>query len=133
MIAKRQMPVYIDGPTNVIDVRDVAIAHINAADRGRIGERYIVGNWNTSLKALNELIAKVAGVPAPKVPVPFSIARFGSKLVDRGRLELFFTKNHPFRVSLSKCSNIFNTTIVQRDWKNWGIHRVLSSRLYGNR
>ena len=82
MIAKRQMPVYIDGPTNVIDVRDVAIAHINASERGRIGERYIVGNWNTSLKALNELIAKVAGVPAPKIPVPFSMARFGSKLGD---------------------------------------------------
>jgi len=82
MIAKRKMPGYIDGPTNVIDVRDVAIAHINAAERGRIGERYIVGNWNTTQKALNELIAKVAGVPAPKVPVPFSVARFGLKLVD---------------------------------------------------
>ena len=55
---------------------------MNAAERGRIGERYIVGNWNTSQKALNELIAKVAGVPAPKVPVPFFVARFGSKLGD---------------------------------------------------
>ncbi len=82
MIAKYQMPGYINGPTNVMDVRDVAIAHINAAERGRIGERYIIGNWNTSQKALNELIAKVAGVPAPKVPVPFFVARFGSKLGD---------------------------------------------------
>jgi len=92
MIAKRQMPVYIDGPTNVIDVRDVAIAHINAAERGRIGERYIIGNWNTSLKALNELIAKIAGVPAPKIPVPFSIARFGSKLADRASRILLHKK-----------------------------------------
>lgn len=82
MIAKRQMPGYIDGPTNVVDVRDVAIAHIKAAEHGRVGERYIIGNWNTSQKALNELIAKVAGVPAPKIPVPFALARFGSKFGD---------------------------------------------------
>jgi dihydroflavonol-4-reductase len=96
MIAKRKMPGYIDGPTNVIDVRDVAIAHINAAERGRIGERYIVGNWNTTQKALNELIAKVAGVPAPKVPVPFSVARFGLKLVDWASRTLLHKKTtHP--------------------------------------
>jgi len=82
LIAKQQMPVYIDGPLNVIDVRDVAIAHIQAAERGRIGERYIIGNWNTSQKSLNQLIAKVASVPAPSFPVPFSVARFGSKLGD---------------------------------------------------
>ncbi len=82
MIAKRQMPGYLDGPTNVIDARDVAIAHIRAAERGRIGERYIVGNWNTTQKTLNELIAKVAGTPAPKIPIPFFIARFGSKFGD---------------------------------------------------
>ncbi|MDT7042692.1 NAD-dependent epimerase/dehydratase family protein [Candidatus Nitronereus thalassa] len=80
MIAKQQMPAYIDGPTNVIDVRDVAAAHIRAAEHGRIGERYIIGNWNTSQRALNQLIAKVAKVPAPTFAIPFPIARFGSKL-----------------------------------------------------
>jgi len=82
MIAKQQMRGYIEGPINVIDVRDVAIAHIQAAKRGRIGERYIIGNWNTTQKSLNQLIAKVANVPAPKFPIPFFIARFGSKLGD---------------------------------------------------
>jgi len=82
MIAKRQMPGYLDGPTNAIDVRDVAMAHIHAAERGRVGERYIIGHWNTTQKALNELIARIAGVSSPKFPVPFFVARVGSKLGD---------------------------------------------------
>ena len=79
MIAKRQMPVYIPGRANVIDVRDVAIAMIRAAERGRVGERYLVGNWNTTQKELNELIAEVVGVPPPALPVPFALARWGTK------------------------------------------------------
>jgi len=79
MIAKRQMPVYIPGRANLIDVRDVAIAMIRAAERGRVGERYLVGNWNTTQKELNELIAEVVGVPPPLFPVPFPLARWGTK------------------------------------------------------
>jgi dihydroflavonol-4-reductase len=82
MIARRLMPAYIQGPVNVIDVRDVAIGMIRAAERGRVGERYILGNWNTTQKELNELIAKVAGVTAPFLPVPFPLARYGSKVGD---------------------------------------------------
>jgi len=80
MIAKRLMPGYIQGPVNVIDVRDVASALIKAAERGRVGERYIIGNWNTTQQDLNKLIAKVAGVMAPMIPVPFLVAQQGSKL-----------------------------------------------------
>src|SRR5687767_4640041 len=82
MIAKRLMPAYVDGPINVIDVRDVAVAMLKAAERGRVGERYIVGNWNTTHKELNALIARVAGVAAPKVPVPFPVARYGALFGD---------------------------------------------------
>lgn len=80
MIARRLMPGYIQGLTNVIDVRDVAVGMIRAAQRGRIGERYILGNWNTTQKDLNALIARVAGVMAPLMPAPFILARYGSKL-----------------------------------------------------
>ncbi len=82
MIAKRQMPAYVDGPVNVIDVRDVAEGMIRAAERGRVGERYILGNWNTTQKALNQLIASVAGVRPPLFPAPFEVARLGSKFGD---------------------------------------------------
>jgi dihydroflavonol-4-reductase len=82
MIAKGLMPAYVDGRVNVIDVRDVAAGMIRAAERGRLGERYILGNWNTTQKELNELIARVAGVRAPLIPVPFPLARHGSQIGD---------------------------------------------------
>ncbi|MDH3503537.1 MAG: NAD-dependent epimerase/dehydratase family protein [Nitrospirota bacterium] len=80
MVAKGRMPVYIPGRVNVIDVRDVAVAMIRAAERGRVGERYLVGNWNTTQQDLNELIAHVLGVAPPLFPVPFALARWGSKV-----------------------------------------------------
>ncbi len=82
MVAKRMMPGYVDGPVNAIDVRDVAEGMILAAARGRVGERYILGNWNTTQKELNTLIAQVAGVRPPLVPVPFALARVGAKVGD---------------------------------------------------
>jgi dihydroflavonol-4-reductase len=82
MIAKRLMPAYVQAPVNAIDVRDVADGMIRAATRGRIGERYILGHWNTTQKELGELMARVAGVWPPKIPAPFSVARYGSKMGD---------------------------------------------------
>lgn len=82
MIAKRIMPAYVQGSINVIDVRDVAHGMIRAAHKGRIEERYILGNWNTTQKELAEVMARVAGVTAPKIAVPFTIARYGSKAGD---------------------------------------------------
>ena len=82
MIAKRLMPFYVQGPINVIDVRDVAVGMIRAAERGRLGERYILGNWNTTQKELNELIARVAGVSPPLAPAPYELARLGAKFGD---------------------------------------------------
>lgn len=80
MIAKRRMPVYVPGRVNVIDVRDVAVAMIRAAERGRVGERYLVGNWNTTQQDLNELIAQVVGVVPPFLPIPLALARWGLKV-----------------------------------------------------
>ncbi len=82
MVAKRLMPAYIRGPINVIDVRDVAAGMIRAGERGRVGERYILGNWNTTQQELIKLIAREAGVMAPLFPVPYQLARIGSKMGD---------------------------------------------------
>jgi dihydroflavonol-4-reductase len=82
MIARRRMPFYVQGPINAIDVRDVADGMISAAERGRIGERYILGTWNTTQKELNAMIARVVGTAAPILPIPFSVARYGAKLGD---------------------------------------------------
>jgi dihydroflavonol-4-reductase len=83
MIARRLMPLYLAGRVNAIDVRDVAEGMVRAAERGRPGERYILGNWNTTQKELNALIARLAGVMAPLAPVPFPLARYGTKALER--------------------------------------------------
>lgn len=72
----RAMPAFLDTGLNFVHVRDVAVGHILAAEKGRVGERYILGhvegNW-TMQRALQELEA-ITGVPAPKFRVPYGIA-----------------------------------------------------------
>lgn len=58
-----------------IDVDDVAKAEVSALTNGRIGERYILGNHNVSLREFFELVADVAGIKAPKLPLPSMLAR----------------------------------------------------------
>ena len=58
------------GGVNFIDVRDVAKAHLAAAEKGRTGERYILGNVNMTHKAMMQLICDVLDRPTPKIPAP---------------------------------------------------------------
>ena len=66
----RNMPAYVDTGLNFIDVRDVAIGHILALEKGKTGDRYILGNENLSLKALLDQLSQITGLPAPKNTVP---------------------------------------------------------------
>ncbi len=81
-IANRATPGYIDGGTNVIDVEDVARGHILAAKKGRIGERYLFGNVNISVRDYFNLIAEVAGVEPPKYKIPYPVAIFTGYLFE---------------------------------------------------
>lgn len=65
-----RIPAYVDTGLNLVDVRDVAAGHILAMERGRVGERYILGNRDMTLKAVLETLAAIAGLPAPRVRVP---------------------------------------------------------------
>jgi dihydroflavonol-4-reductase len=69
-----KMPAYLDTGLNVIDVRDVAQGHLLAARHGKIGERYILGHRNLSLRALLEQLAEVSGLPAPRFRLPYIVA-----------------------------------------------------------
>ncbi|MSU62288.1 MAG: NAD-dependent epimerase/dehydratase family protein [Pedosphaera sp.] len=73
---KRQMPAYLDTGLNWVHVRDVAAGHILAAERGRIGERYILGNasGNWSMKQMFDVLAKITQLPAPKFCAPYGLA-----------------------------------------------------------
>lgn len=66
----RKMPAYVDSGLNLIDVRDVAEGHLLAAERGRVGEKYILGHRNLTLKEILERLAGLTGLPAPKVRLP---------------------------------------------------------------
>jgi len=69
----RRMPAYVDTGLNLIDVRDVAEGHLLAAEKGAVGERYILGNRNMTLRELLETLAGLSGVPAPRVRLPHAI------------------------------------------------------------
>src|SRR5262252_2783561 len=69
----RQMPAYVDTGLNLIDVEDVAQGHILALERGRPGERYILGNKNVTLKEMLDMLAAVTGLKAPTIRVPHLI------------------------------------------------------------
>ena len=71
---RRKMPAYLDTGLNLIDVRDVAQGHILAAQRGTIGERYILGCRNMSLRTILQLLADVSGLPAPRWRIPYEVA-----------------------------------------------------------
>jgi dihydroflavonol-4-reductase len=64
------IPAYVDTGLNLVDVRDVAEGHILALERGRVGEKYILGNRDMSLKEILGLLASIAGRPAPRLRVP---------------------------------------------------------------
>jgi len=67
---RRQMPVYLETGLNFIDVRDVARGHLLALERGRSGDRYILGHENLTLKALLDQLAQLTSLSAPQRAVP---------------------------------------------------------------
>ncbi|HTT63756.1 MAG TPA: hopanoid-associated sugar epimerase [Bryobacteraceae bacterium] len=71
---KGDMPAYIDTGLNVVDARDVALGHLLACERGRTGERYILGSENLTLAQILGKLAAITGRPAPTVKLPYAVA-----------------------------------------------------------
>src|SRR5580698_2262599 len=85
-----KMPAYVDTGLNVVAVEDVAAGHLLAAEKGRIGERYILGARNLTLKQILDMLAAIVGRPAPRVRLPHAVAlaagyadEFFSRIVGR--------------------------------------------------
>ncbi|BEH09217.1 MULTISPECIES: hopanoid-associated sugar epimerase [Geobacter] len=66
----RKMPAYLDTGLNIIDVEDCARGHLLAARHGRVGEKYILGHENLTLREIFALLARLTGIPAPRVRLP---------------------------------------------------------------
>lgn len=73
-VLERQAPGFSSGRNNFVDVRDVARGMVLAWEKGRTGERYILGGENMSYEELFRLVATVAGVPPFTWAVPYPIA-----------------------------------------------------------
>ncbi|MFZ0581486.1 MAG: hopanoid-associated sugar epimerase [Candidatus Acidiferrales bacterium] len=71
---KGKMPAFVDTGLNVAPVEDVAAGHLLAAEKGRIGERYILGGRNMTLKQILDALAAIAGRPAPRIRLPHAVA-----------------------------------------------------------
>jgi len=64
----------LDTGLNLVHVRDVARGHLLAAERGRVGEKYVLGHRNLSLAELGALLAELAGCRAPRLRIPYAVA-----------------------------------------------------------
>ncbi|MFQ5693429.1 MAG: hopanoid-associated sugar epimerase [Nitrospinota bacterium] len=69
-----RMPAYLETGLNLVDVRDVCRGHLLAMERGRPGERYILGNANLAFREILEILARITGRRAPRIRLPHGLA-----------------------------------------------------------
>ncbi len=69
-----RMPGYVDTGLNLVPVEAAAAGHLLAAERGRIGQRYILGGRNMTLKEILEVLSRITGRPAPRLRLPHAVA-----------------------------------------------------------
>src|SRR5207248_1549617 len=71
---KKKFPAYVDTGLNLVDVDECARGHVAALEKGRDGERYILGGENLTLKQILDKLGAISGLPSPKVRVPYLVA-----------------------------------------------------------
>lgn len=79
-----RLPAVVDGATNVVDAADVAAGHLLAAERGKPGERYILGGYNLSWVELIDRLAKLSGVSHPILVLPREVETLAQAQDDLG-------------------------------------------------
>jgi dihydroflavonol-4-reductase len=71
---KRKFPAYVDTGLNLVEVKECALGHVSALEKGRSGERYILGGENLTLKQILDKLAAITGLPSPTLRVPYVLA-----------------------------------------------------------
>jgi dihydroflavonol-4-reductase len=69
-----KMPGYVDTGLNFVGVEECAAGHLLVSEKGKIGERYLLGAENLTLKEVLDTLAKITGLPAPGMKIPHSVA-----------------------------------------------------------
>ncbi len=112
-----RMPAYVHTGLNLIDVDDVVRGHILAWQRGRTGERYILGNLNLTLKEMLEMLAAITGKPAPRFAVPHAIP-LAVAFVDEMILARYFGKTPQvsfYSVQMSRKAMYYDSSKAVRE------------------
>jgi dihydroflavonol-4-reductase len=78
---KRKFPAYVDTGLNLVDATECAAGHVMALEKGKTGQRYILGGENLTLKQILDRLAAITGLPSPTVEVPHFVA-LGAAVVD---------------------------------------------------
>ncbi len=71
---KKKFPAYVDTGLNLVDAGECARGHIAALEKGKSGERYILGGENLTLKQILDKLAAISGLPSPGIKVPYVVA-----------------------------------------------------------
>ena len=71
---KRKFPAYVETGLNLVDVRECARGHVAALEKGKSGERYILGGENLTLKQILDKLGAIAGLPSPTLKLPYFVA-----------------------------------------------------------
>ena len=71
---KRKFPAYVDTGLNLVDATECARGHVQALEKGKAGERYILGGQNLTLKQILDRLGVITGLPSPKVKLPYVFA-----------------------------------------------------------
>jgi len=71
---KRKFPAYVETGLNLVDATECARGHVQALEKGRSGERYILGGENLTLKQILDQLAAITGLPSPTVKLPYIFA-----------------------------------------------------------
>jgi dihydroflavonol-4-reductase len=71
---KKKFPAYVDTGLNLVDVKECALGHVAALEKGRSGERYILGGENLTLKQILDKLGAITGLPSPTIKVPYVMA-----------------------------------------------------------
>jgi len=69
-----KMPGYVETGLNFVGVEECAAGHLLLAEKGKVGERYLLGAENLTLKGMLDLLSKITGLPAPKLKIPHGLA-----------------------------------------------------------
>jgi dihydroflavonol-4-reductase len=114
--ATGRMPAYVNTGLNLVHVDDVALGHLAALRRGRIGERYVLGGNNVLFSQMMAEIAAMVGRTAPRIRIPWSLALPAAVV---GEARAYLTGKEPLAtwagVLLSRHKMFFDSTKAERE------------------